>query len=289
MPIVNNVTRLLDAKKVPYRALELSVEKHGAVETASLLGVDPASVYKTIVVSRPKGKPILAVIPGPNRVDLKLLAAAMGEKKVSLPTEREAEALTGLQAGGISPLALVNKGFQVVIDAAAHDHPEIHVSGGQRGLNIRLPVQALADVSTVSLGVEFSCQVPVDPHSVVAGREAAQVQAGHRRGRQSHQVANLVRFHQRIGIDVDLPVFIRLVDDQPELVAGRGCEIGYFELDLDWIAHEQCDFRFIDLDGPAHQAVIAGSRGEGIAAIGGGRRRRGIRSQPAGSHECTHK
>jgi Cys-tRNA(Pro)/Cys-tRNA(Cys) deacylase len=42
--------------------------------------------------------------------------------------------LTGLQAGGISPLALLNRGFQVLLDRSALDHPEIHVSGGQLGL-----------------------------------------------------------------------------------------------------------------------------------------------------------
>ena len=140
----NNITRLLDSKKIAYRAFELPAEKLGARETARLLGVDPELVYKTIVITRPKGKPILAVIPGPNRVDLKLLAGALGEKKVTLPTEREAEALTGLQAGGISPLALVNKGFLVIIDSSAQSKTELHVSGGQRGLNIRLPVEALA-------------------------------------------------------------------------------------------------------------------------------------------------
>ena len=148
MPVVNNVTRLLDSKKVSYKAFELSAEKRGASETALLLGVDPELVYKTIVVTRPgPGKPVLAVIPGPNRVDLKQLATALGEKKLSLPTEREAEELTGLLAGGISPLALLNKGFQVVIDSVAQDLPEIHVSGGQRGLNIRLPVSALAELT----------------------------------------------------------------------------------------------------------------------------------------------
>jgi len=147
MPVVNNVTRLLDSKKIPYRAYELPTEKLGARQTAGLLGLESELVYKTIVVTRPKGKPILAVIPGPNRVDLKMLAAALGEKKVSLPTEREAEELTGLMAGGISPLALINRGFQVVIDSAAQARSEIHVSGGQRGLNIRLPVKALAELT----------------------------------------------------------------------------------------------------------------------------------------------
>jgi len=76
-------------------------------------------------------------------LDLKSLAAFLGEKKIHLPTEREAEQITGLQAGGISPLALINKGFQVVIDFAAQNYSEIHVSGGQRGLNIKLPVAEL--------------------------------------------------------------------------------------------------------------------------------------------------
>lgn len=153
MAIANNVTRLLDARKVRYRAYELPPEKLGADETARLLGVDPLLVYKTIVVKREKGKPILAVIPGPHRVDLKLLAAALGEKKVSLPTEREAEQLTGLQAGGISPLALLNKGFQVVIASEAADRPDVHVSGGQRGLNICLPVSALVEITRARLAV----------------------------------------------------------------------------------------------------------------------------------------
>jgi Cys-tRNA(Pro)/Cys-tRNA(Cys) deacylase len=86
-------------------------------------------------------------------VELKLLAAALGEKKVSLPTERQAEQLTGLQAGGISPLALINRGFQVVIDSSAQNFPEIHVSGGQRGLNICLPVKDLMALTNARFAV----------------------------------------------------------------------------------------------------------------------------------------
>ncbi len=147
----NNITRLLDSRKIPYTAFELTDEKRGALETAALLGVEPERVYKTIVVTRPRGKPLLAVIPGRNKVDLKLLAEAVGEKKLTLPTEREAEQLTGLQAGGISPLALINKGFQVLVDESAQALGEIHVSGGQRSLNIRLPVQALLDLTHARL------------------------------------------------------------------------------------------------------------------------------------------
>lgn len=152
MPLVNNVTRFLDSRKVRYTAFETPVEKMGALETAQYLNLPPEVVFKTIVITREKPrKPVLAVIPGPSSVDLKLLAAFLGEKKVHLPTEREAEALTGLQAGGISPLALINRGFQVVVDSAAQNHPEIHVSGGQRGINIRLPVADLVKLTNARL------------------------------------------------------------------------------------------------------------------------------------------
>ncbi len=145
MSPTNNITRLLDSKKVKYTAFDLPAEKLGALKSADLLHVPPDQVFKTIVAVREKpGKPVLAVIPGNRSLDLKALAAALNEKKMRVPTQREAEALTGLQAGGISPLALINKGFQVLIDESAKAFPEIHVSGGQRGLNIRLSAADLA-------------------------------------------------------------------------------------------------------------------------------------------------
>lgn len=161
MPAINNVTRFLDSRKIAYTAFETPAEKLGALGTAEFLNVPPETVFKTIVVTRDKRsspvekprKPVLAVIPGTHVVDLKLLAALLGEKKVHLPTEREAEELTGLQAGGISPLALINKGFQVILDATAQKYPEIHVSGGQRGLNIRLPVEALVKLTNARMAL----------------------------------------------------------------------------------------------------------------------------------------
>lgn len=148
MPIRNNVTRLLDSRQIKYTPYELPAEKLGAFETARLLGVDPGAVFKTIVVKRESLKKILlVVIPGNREVDLKLLAVALNEKKVHLPTEHEAEQLTGLQAGGISPLSLLNKGFQVVIDLSAREFREFHISGGQRGLNIKISVNDLATIT----------------------------------------------------------------------------------------------------------------------------------------------
>jgi Cys-tRNA(Pro)/Cys-tRNA(Cys) deacylase len=145
--VKNNITRLLDSRKISYTAFELPAEKLGALETARHLGVPPEQVFKTIVVAREgKGKPILAIVPGSGEVDLKALARAVGERKLHLHTEGEAEKLTGMQAGGISPLALLNRGFQMVLDSSAELYESIHISGGQRGLNIYLPVRALVEM-----------------------------------------------------------------------------------------------------------------------------------------------
>lgn len=148
----NNVTRMLDAKGIPYQVYELPAEKLGAIEAAQYLGVPADQVYKTIVVTREgQGKPVLALVPGTEEVDLKALARALGEKKMSLPTQRQAEAITGLQAGGISPLALLNRGFGVILDASAQQQSEIFISGGQRGLNIRITVSDLQALTNAKI------------------------------------------------------------------------------------------------------------------------------------------
>ncbi len=145
MTASNNVTRMLEARKVNFEAFEIPAEKLSALEVAELLKVDPFSVFKTIVVIRGKpGKPILAIVPGPLEVDLKKLADAVDEKKVFIPTMKEAEDLTGLLAGGISALALVNKCFQVLIDRSASELESVMVSAGQRGLQVRLAPGDLA-------------------------------------------------------------------------------------------------------------------------------------------------
>jgi Cys-tRNA(Pro)/Cys-tRNA(Cys) deacylase len=151
MAITNNVTRLLDSKKIKYETFELPPEKLGALETARLLGISGSIVFKTIVVTREKKKPLLCVIPGPTEVDLKAVAAVVAEKKVHLPSQKEAETLTGLLAGGISPLALINKGFMVFLDESANQFEAIHISGGQRGLNIKLPVSALVSLTNARI------------------------------------------------------------------------------------------------------------------------------------------
>jgi len=137
--LTNNVTRLLDSRKINYEVFNLPREKLAAEQVARLMNAAPEIVFKSIVITRRgPGKPILAVVPGNQDVDLKKLAKAVGEKKVSPATQKEAENLTKLQTGGISPLALINRGFEIMIHISILDQDLIHISGGERGLNIRM-------------------------------------------------------------------------------------------------------------------------------------------------------
>jgi Cys-tRNA(Pro)/Cys-tRNA(Cys) deacylase len=150
--ITNNVIRLLDSKKISYTLFELPEEKLGAEETARFMGVPVNQVFKTIVITRPKGKPLLCVISGDTNVDLKNVAKLSDEKKVTLPTQIEAEKLTGLQTGGISPLALIDRGFIIILDTAALNFETVHISGGQRGLIIQIRVDDLRMLTKAMIG-----------------------------------------------------------------------------------------------------------------------------------------
>jgi Cys-tRNA(Pro)/Cys-tRNA(Cys) deacylase len=143
----NNVTRFLESRKVQFQVFTYSYgpETHSAGAVAEAIGWPPDQVFKTLVTLPvpPGRKPVLAVIPGPESLDLKALARAVGAKKMQMASHDQAEEKTTLLAGGISPLALVNRGFTVVLDERAQRFDTIVVSAGERGAQVALPVRDL--------------------------------------------------------------------------------------------------------------------------------------------------
>lgn len=135
--------RLLDGKGVSYETLTYPSDERNAVVVAGLIGIPPGQVFKTLVVRRDIGKPLLIMIPSNRQLDLKKTAKALGEKKVKLASHAEAEEMTQLQVGGISPLALINRGFDVVLDASAQTFGAVSLSAGEKGVNVRIAVADL--------------------------------------------------------------------------------------------------------------------------------------------------
>ena len=147
MPFKNNTTRFLDKKRVAYQAYtyDYDAETHSAIAVADAIDKSPAQVFKSLVAlsTQPGCKPMLVVIPGQDSLNLKALAKAVGIKKAKMASHAQAEELTGLQTGGISPLALINKGFDIYLDDQAKAFNTIVVSAGERGAQVELQVDDL--------------------------------------------------------------------------------------------------------------------------------------------------
>jgi Cys-tRNA(Pro)/Cys-tRNA(Cys) deacylase len=139
--------RMLEAQGVRYEVLSFPDTIHSAVGVAAYYGLPSAQVYKTLVVVLSQSQPALVLIAGDREIQLKRLAQALGEKKLRMATQKEAEVWTGLKVGGISALALFHRGFPVYIDRAAAALDEIIVSAGQRGMDIRLAIPDLVRVT----------------------------------------------------------------------------------------------------------------------------------------------
>lgn len=145
--------RALEGKRISYKALTYPDDMRDAEEIALILDLPPAEVFKTLVVMPPEQakKPVLVMVPADAQLDLKKLADALGVKKVKMATLREAEQLTGLQVGGISAVALLNKPFVVLIDSSAKNIGKICISAGKRGVQIQLAVNDVLKVTNARM------------------------------------------------------------------------------------------------------------------------------------------
>jgi Cys-tRNA(Pro)/Cys-tRNA(Cys) deacylase len=141
--VKTNAIRFLDKQHIAYTTFTYPETVHSAMEVAPLLGVPASQVFKTLVAFADDTRHLLIVVPGDRELNLRLAARSVGAKQVSMAPQREAERLTGLQVGGISPLALLDKHFEIYLDASAEQLDELYINGGQRVVNICLHVSDL--------------------------------------------------------------------------------------------------------------------------------------------------
>ena len=112
-------------------------------EAARETGIDPARLYKTLIVSIGPHQLAVGVVPVSGRLDLKKTAAALGAKKAEMADPKLAERSSGYVLGGVSPLGQRTP-LPTVIDASAQTWSTMYVSGGKRGLQLGIAPQDLA-------------------------------------------------------------------------------------------------------------------------------------------------
>lgn len=151
-----NAMRLLDKHRVIYTTFTYPDTIHSADEVAPLLGVPASHVFKTLVTLADNSRHLLIMVPGDRELNPRLAAKAVQAKHLQMASQREAERLTGLKVGGISPLALLDKPFEIYLDASGAQLEELYLNGGQRGINLRLRVADLLAVTGASVIVATS-------------------------------------------------------------------------------------------------------------------------------------
>lgn len=132
-----NVMRLLDAKKIEYRAHEYDPSLTDGQSVAAALHQDMDATFKTLVTTDGKRNYYVFVIPVNCTLHLKKAAQAVGAKSVDMIPQKDLLPLTGYVHGGCSPIGM-KKPFLTVVNDTAQLFDTIVFSAGKLGYQVEL-------------------------------------------------------------------------------------------------------------------------------------------------------
>ncbi|MDB5886507.1 MAG: ybaK/ebsC protein [Polaromonas sp.] len=135
-------TQLLKANNVAFTEHPYAYLAHGGAQhCAQVLGFDPFTVVKTLVMQDQDERPLLVLMHGNRKVSTKNLARQIGAKSVEPCKPEVANRHSGYLVGGTSPFG-TRRAMPVYIEESILGLPEIAINGGRRGYLVRLDPQA---------------------------------------------------------------------------------------------------------------------------------------------------
>ena len=108
------------------------LEHGGAQHSAQVLGLDPFSVVKTLIMQNEAAEPLVVLMHGNKTVSTKNLARQIGAKSVAPCKPEVANRHSGFLVGGTSPFGTRRK-MPVYIERSILLLPRICINGGRRG------------------------------------------------------------------------------------------------------------------------------------------------------------
>ncbi len=120
----------------PYEYLEHG----GAQHSAQVLGMDPFTVVKTLIMQDQDAKPLVVLMHGNCKVSTKNLARQIGLKSVEPCAPEVANRHSGYLVGGTSPFA-TRRTMPVFIEETILALPRICINGGRRGYLVGIDPQ----------------------------------------------------------------------------------------------------------------------------------------------------
>lgn len=126
-------TQLLRANGIAFTEHPCEYLDHGgARHSAAVLGLDPFTVVKTLVMQDQDAKPLLVLMHGDRTVSTKNLARQIGAKSVEPCKPEVADRHSGYRVGGTSPFG-TRRAMPVFVESTILDLPWIAINGGRRG------------------------------------------------------------------------------------------------------------------------------------------------------------
>jgi Cys-tRNA(Pro) deacylase len=118
------------------------LEHGGAQHSAQVLGLDPFTVVKTLVMQDQDARPLLVLMHGNRQVSTKNLARQIGAKSVEPCKPEVANRHSGYLVGGTSPFG-TRKVMPVYVEETVLALPRIVINGGRRGFLVGVDPQVL--------------------------------------------------------------------------------------------------------------------------------------------------
>ncbi|MCC2634401.1 aminoacyl-tRNA deacylase [Ramlibacter sp.] len=139
-------TAMLKANGVPFTEHPYEYLEHGGAQhSAEVLGLDPFTVVKTLVMEDEKGRPLLVLMHGNRTVSTKNLARQIGAKSVQPCKPEVANRHSGYLVGGTSPFA-TRKEMPVYVEESILALPRIVLNGGRRGYLVGIDPQVVVQL-----------------------------------------------------------------------------------------------------------------------------------------------
>ena len=134
-------TQFLKAAGVAFTEHPYDYLAHGGAQhSAAVLGLDPFTVVKTLVMQDQDAKPLLVLMHGNRKVSTKNLARQISAKSVEPCTPETAHRHSGYLVGGTSPFG-TRKPLPVYIESSILALPKIVINGGRRGFLVGIEPQ----------------------------------------------------------------------------------------------------------------------------------------------------
>jgi len=139
-------TQLLRAHKIAFSEHPYEYVEHGGAQRgAEMLGLDPFTVIKTLVMQDQDAKPLIVLMHGNRTVSTKNLARQIGAKSVEPCKPEVAQRHSGYMVGGTSPFG-TRREMPVYVEAAILELPKIVLNGGRRGYLIGIDPRVCVDL-----------------------------------------------------------------------------------------------------------------------------------------------